>query len=146
MTHLLKGGCHCGNVELTFATDRAPETLSIRACQCSFCTRHGARTATDREGRLEISVRSPAELNRYQFGLKTAEFFVCKRCGVYLAAVLTTPEGNCYATVNINALNARRRFTQQPVAVDYEGENAERRIARRKENWTPAVVRIGLPG
>ena len=120
MTHVLKGGCHCGNVELTFATDR--------------------------KGRLEISVRSPAELNRYQFGLKTAEFFVCERCGVYLAAVLTTPEGTCYATVNINALEAGRRFTQKPLAVDYEGENAERRIARRKENWTPAVVHIGVPG
>jgi hypothetical protein len=145
MTHLLKGGCHCGNVELTFATDQAPEAFSIRACQCSFCTRHGARTATDRKGRLEIWVRSPAELNRYQFALKTAEFFVCKRCGVYLAAVLTTPEGTCYATVNINALDARQRFTQQPLAVDYEGENAERRITRRKQSWTPTVVHLGVP-
>jgi hypothetical protein len=145
MTHLLKGGCHCGNVELTFATDQAPETLSIRACQCSFCTRHGARTATDRKGRLEIWVHSPGELNRYQFALKTAEFLVCKRCGVYLAAVLTTLEGACYATVNINALEQSRRFTQRPIAADYEGENAERRIARRKENWTPAVLHIGAP-
>jgi hypothetical protein len=144
MTHLLKGGCHCGNVELTFATDHAPEELSTRACQCSFCTRHGARTATDRKGRVEIRVRSRAELNRYQFGLRTSEFFVCNRCGVYLAAVLTTPEGACYATVNINALDEGRRFIQQSVAVDYEGENAERRIARRKENWTPAVLYFGV--
>jgi hypothetical protein len=70
---------------------------------------------------------------------------VCNRCGVYLAAILTTPEGTCYATVNINALDERRRFTQQPVAVDYEGENAERRIARRKENWTPAAISFGVP-
>ena len=145
MSHLFKGGCHCGNVELTFATDQPPEELPIRACQCSFCTRHGARTATDRKGRLEIRVGFPSELNRYQFGLRTSEFLVCKRCGVYLAAVLTTPEGNCYATVNVNSLEAYRRFTQPPLAVDYEGENAERRIARRKENWTPAVVDFGVP-
>ena len=146
MTHLLNGGCHCGNVKLTFATDQAPEAMPIRACQCSFCTRHGARTATDRKGQLEIWVRSPAELTRYQFGLKTSEFFVCKRCGVYLAAVLTTGEGDCYATVNVNALEERRRFTQPPLPVDYEGEDAQRRIARRKQNWTPAVVHLGIPG
>src|SRR5215510_683511 len=144
MTHFLKGGCHCGNVELTFATDQPPEALAIRACQCSFCTRHGARTVTDRQGRLEIRVGSPSELSRYQFGLRTSEFLLCKRCGVYLAAVLTTPEGNCYATLNINALDAGRRFTQAPVAVDYEGEDADRRIARRKQNWTPAVIHIGI--
>ena len=145
MSQFFKGGCHCGNVELTFATDQSPDSLAVRACQCSFCTRHGARTATDRKGRLEIKVRDASELNRYQFGLRTSEFLVCKRCGVYLAAMLTTPEGKCYATVNVNALEDRSRFTKAPVPVDYEGENAERRIARRKENWTPALIHFFIP-
>jgi len=141
MGQLFKGGCHCGNVQVTFASELSPEEITVRACTCSFCTRHGARTVTDRNGQVQIRVRAPAELGRYQFALKTAEFFVCKTCGVYLAAVLTT-EGRSYATVNINALDARQRFTQLPVEVNYEGEAAEQRIARRKENWTPAVIQI----
>lgn len=142
MRHLFKGGCHCGNVQISFASEQSPEEITVRACTCSFCTRHGARTVTDRNGQVHILVRAPAELSRYQFALKTAEFLVCKTCGVYLAAVLTTEEGRSYATVNINALDARQRFTQLPVEVNYEGEAAERRIARRKENWTPAVIQI----
>jgi len=81
-------------------------------------------------------------LSRYQFGLKTAEFFICKHCGVYLAAVLTTEEGTSNATVNVNALDAGQRFTQLPMDVNDEGEDARKRIARRKENWTPAVIQI----
>ncbi len=142
MGHLFKGGCHCGNVQVTFATQQSPEEITVRACTCSFCTRHGARTATDRKGQVHILVRAPAELSRYQFGLKTAEFFICKHCGVYLAAVLTTEEGTSYATVNVNALDAGQRFTQLPMDVNYEGEDARKRIARRKENWTPAVIQI----
>ncbi len=142
MGHLFKGGCHCGNVQVTFATQQSPEEITVRACTSSFCTRHGARTATDRKGQVHILVRAPAELSRYQFGLKTAEFFICKHCGVYLAAVLTTEEGTSNATVNVNALDAGQRFTQLPMDVNYEGEDARKRIARRKENWTPAVIQI----
>ena len=142
MSQLFKGGCHCGNVQVTFTTQLTPDGITVRACACSFCTRHGARTATDHKGQVHILVRAPSELSRYQFGLKTAEFFVCKTCGVYLAAVLTTEEGRSYATVNINALDARQRFTQLPVEVNYEGEDVGKRIARRKENWTPAVIQI----
>jgi hypothetical protein len=143
MGNQFNGGCHCGNVQVTFTTEQTPEEMTVRACACSFCTRHGARTATDREGQIQILVRAPAELSRYQFALKTAEFLVCKHCGVYLAAVLTTEEGTCYATVNVNALDARQRFSQPPIEVNYEGEDVGKRIARRKENWTPTVIRIG---
>jgi hypothetical protein len=134
-----QGRCHCGNLELEFETARAPEALELRACSCSFCTRHGAIAATDPDGRLEIRVRDPAGLSRYVFGLRTAEFLVCRSCGTYVAAVCSTG-GATYATLNVNVLDDRVAFTQRPRPVEYDGETAEARLARRKRVWTPATV------
>ena len=40
-----------------------------------------------------------SQVQRYRFGLKTADFLVCRTCGTYIAAVLTTSRGD-FATVN----------------------------------------------
>ena len=135
----LTGRCHCGNIELALETSVLPEDLSLRADTCSFCRRHGARTTSDPSGRAVITVHRPEQLLRYRFGLGTADFLVCGRCGVYMAAVMT--EGTrCYATVNVNAFDAVHRFTQPATPVTYEGESAPERSARRRARWTPAVV------
>jgi hypothetical protein len=64
---------------------------------------------------------------------------VCRQCGVYLAAVLTT--GDCsYATININTFDFKKDFTQEPIVVTYDGETGAERIARRKTNWTPVLA------
>ncbi|TGU17020.1 aldehyde-activating protein, partial [Mesorhizobium sp. M4B.F.Ca.ET.150.01.1.1] len=64
------GGCHCGNIRLSFSTALDPAAMEIRACQCSFCTRHGSRAAADPGGRLAISVEDKARLQVYRFGLR----------------------------------------------------------------------------
>jgi hypothetical protein len=133
------GGCHCGNVEMMFETRRAPEELAVRACACSFCRRHAARTVTDPEGRARIVVRDPAKLSRYRFGLRTADFLVCRECGVYTAA-LYAEGGAAYVTLNINAFDASDAFTEEPVVVDYDGEGEAERRARRKAKWTPVEL------
>ena len=135
---LASGRCHCGNLELTLASPRPPERLPVRACACSFCRGHGARTTSDPDGRVSITVHAPELLSRYRFGMRTAEFLICARCGAYLAAVLTVG-GSLYATVNINALDCAARFTQPPLTVTYEAETAAERVARRVANWTPVV-------
>ena len=63
---------------------------------------------------------------------------MCKRCGVYLAAVLTAGKRS-YATLNINTFDTSRGFTQEPVTVTYDGETEEERKARREANWTPVL-------
>jgi hypothetical protein len=64
---------------------------------------------------------------------------VCRQCGIYLAAVLTT--GDCsYATVNINIFDFKKDFAQEPIVVTYDGETGAERIARRKTNWTPVLA------
>ncbi len=133
------GQCHCGNVELTLETKLRADQLRIRACSCSFCRRHAARTTSDPNGRVKITVQDSRQLIRYRFGLKTADFLVCGRCGVYLGAVMKAGE-KAYATVNIRTFDDFENFTQGPVAVSYEGETEAERRARRKTNWTPVAA------
>jgi hypothetical protein len=135
-----EGGCHCGNLEVTFEASRAPAALQLRACGCTFCRRHGQVSVTDPAGSLEIRLRDPAEVSRYVFGLRTSEFLVCRRCGVFVAAVCAI-DGETYATLNVNTLAARAVFTQAPTPVSFEGETAPERLARRRRAWTPARVR-----
>ncbi len=135
------GHCHCGNLEMTFRTDKAVEALSVRSCQCGFCRRHGARTVTDPDGALTIRVRDAHRLERYRFGLETADFLLCRTCGVYLAAVCET-EGLSYATLNANCLSEPAAGFAVPQPVSYDRESEGDRIRRRKANWTPLVAFI----
>jgi hypothetical protein len=85
-----RGSCHCGALRLSYRSAVPPADTELRACQCSFCRRHGSRALSDPAGRVEIEAEAGA-LNRYRFGLGTADYFLCARCGVYVAAVM--PEG-----------------------------------------------------
>jgi len=76
-------------------------------------------------------------VQRYRFGLRTADYLICQRCGVYVAAMLMTARGR-FATLNINALEARVDVPA-PRSVSYEGESAEQRQHRREQSWTPVI-------
>ena len=131
----LEGTCHCGNIAILLETDQDPRDLPLRACACSFCRRHGARTTSDPGGRARVGIQDRALASRYVFGLRTAEMVVCARCGTYCAAVLR--EGNrAWAALNVN-LFLDPAFDRSAQGVSYEGETAEQRIARRKRLWTP---------
>jgi hypothetical protein len=131
------GRCHCGNLEVSFATSRAPE-LVVRSCACSFCRRHGARCVSDPTGSVRILVHDPSLLIRYRFGLRTAEFLVCGRCGSYLGAVMT--DGAPVATINANNLDPPLPFQGDGVPMDYGSEREPERRARRAAGWTPVVA------
>lgn len=138
----LNGQCHCGALVVTFTPSIPIAQLAIRACQCGFCTRHGANTTTDPRGRLVIDVRDPTRLARYRFGLATADYLVCRECGVYIAAVMTAGAASL-ATLNINVLAAadRARFSSEVAPASYDGEDRAARIARRLARWTPTEIR-----
>ena len=40
---ILRGACHCGQVEVAFETAMSVADLPLRACGCSFCRRHGTQ-------------------------------------------------------------------------------------------------------
>lgn len=127
------GQCHCGNLRFELTTQLAVDDLSIRACQCSFCRSHGAKSTSDATGSVQFLVQNWEILNCYQFGAKTADFLVCKVCGVYLAAVITV-DNQQWATVNLNTTSLHDR---PAIPVFYDSETRQERLKRRSQRWTP---------
>ena len=136
--HRFEGGCHCGNLSYVFEASAGLDVLGLRADMCSFCRAHGARNASDPNGAMRISVREPANLERYRFGLKTADFLICKTCGVYIGAMLADG-GKAWFTVNVNSFSACPPLDFPMVPHDFDAEDVPTRIARRKARWTPVV-------
>lgn len=129
------GGCHCGGLKATFETTQPPATVQRRACQCSFRRSHGALTASDPDGALRFDAEAGA-LIRYRFGLKTADFLICARCGVYVGAVYGEGD-DLWGVVNLNALHDCNSFTAPILDISYDNETASTRGERRKRRWTP---------
>jgi hypothetical protein len=136
-THTLSGHCHCNQITLELATACAPNDLPLRACQCSFCRRHGARTTSDPAGTARIVLRNSEAVSYYRFGPQTAEFLVCATCGVYAGAILRDGD-RIYAVINANTLDVPLRQEAKPV--DYDGETPDERRERRRTVWTPATI------
>ena len=140
MTHT--GSCHCGNLSLEFETALAPAALVLRACQCTFCRRHGALSTSDPQGSVRVRVADAGQLQRYRFGLGITDFLICRRCGMYLLAVMDL-DGAPYAVLNANALVCRDQMTSAVQPMDYDGEDETARLARRKTRWTPVTALVG---
>jgi hypothetical protein len=135
------GGCHCGNIRVHLRLSKPPQEAPLRACACSFCRAHRTRTVADPFGLFELSADDASLVERYRFGSRTADYVLCRRCGVYVAAVCETSAGT-RAVVNTNCLADRAAFSQVPAVSDYEGETVEERLARRAVKWMPAVVKL----
>jgi hypothetical protein len=101
----LQGGCHCGRLRVAFSTGVDPAGMQPRACDCSFCQKHGAAYVSDPAGQLSISVAEPDDMRRYRQGSNTAEFLFCGHCGV-LVAVVFERDGRTYGAVNARCLDA----------------------------------------
>ena len=78
-----------------------------------------------------------SKLIRYRFGSRSADFFVCRDCGVYMAAVIDSARGR-FATLNVNVLSPPVDIPAA-TAISYEGESAEQKLARREQKWTPVI-------
>lgn len=135
---MFHSSCHCGNLKAELETQLRPDELTLRSCQCSFCTRHRSRTVTDKNGRVRIRVSDPELLSRYQWNLRTAEFLVCKRCGNYLGCAMRTEIG-WVASLNANLFAESAQLTQTPLEVNYDGETPDARRRRRADSWTPTI-------
>src|SRR5580700_8890146 len=100
------GGCHCGNIHVRLRLSETPERTPVRTCTCSFCRSHNPRMISDPAGLLELSADDWSLVELYRFGTRTADFVICRRCGVFIAAVSdlsTQPQ----AVVNMNCLDDR---------------------------------------
>ena len=130
------GSCHCGAIGFDYATDIAPSEWSVRACQCSFCRAHAALSASDPQGHARFFATEPELLERYTFALRTADFLLCRRCGVYVGAVIHR-DVEAFSIVNTRALKESPRNLPGPAAMVYDTEDAAARRERRYDRWTP---------
>lgn len=132
------GRCHCGAIGFEFHTDKPPSAWAVRACQCGFCRAHAAACTSDPSGHVVLAFTDESALQRYRFGMRTADFLLCRNCGVYLGAVLETAAGR-FATLNTHAMASVRDSVPTAEPVEYGGESAESRRLRRQRTWTPVI-------
>jgi hypothetical protein len=133
-----QGACHCGAIKASLATARPAKELQVRACQCGFCTRHGAMTVSDPSGQVTFEIVRAA-LERYQFETRTGTSLICSRCGMY-AGVLLDDGGRVWSAINVRGLAVPEFKDRMAESVVYEGETPQARIARRKQKWTPTEI------
>ena len=135
---LIAGQCHCGNLSFTLDWTPEPTEIPARACDCTFCTKHGGVWTSCPSGSLKVRVRDAARVSKYSFGTRTAEFHVCADCGV--APVVTSRiDGRLYAVVNVNAFEGIDRSLFKRASATFDGESEQTRLARRKANWISDV-------
>ena len=133
-----EGSCHCGAIGFTYRTSIKPEQWSIRACQCSFCRAHDALSTSDPAGQIAFAAARPELLQKYRFGLKTADFLLCRECGVYIGAVIASA-GATFGIVNVHALQEAPANLAAPAPISYDDEDVDGRVSRREDRWTPVT-------
>jgi hypothetical protein len=135
---LINGRCHCGNISFKLVWEPEPKEIPARACDCSFCTKHGGVWTSCNTGSLRVTMVDPSLVSRYSFGTKTAQFHICSRCGI--APVVTSLiEGQTYAVVSVNAFEGIDHSLLTRASASFEAEDATARLSRRKRNWIAKV-------
>ena len=130
------GQCHCGALRIEYQTAVAPASWTVRACQCSFCRAHAALSTSDPAGSLAFQAVQSSALQRYRFGIQTADFLICRICGVYVGAICDAAAGRV-GIVNVRALRPLPEGLPTPVSMQYDGEAPAERLSRRTGRWTP---------
>jgi hypothetical protein len=139
----IHGRCHCGNIAYILHWEPDPERIPARACDCSFCTRHGAVWTSNPQGRLHIEVRDAAHVSAYAFGTRTADFLVCAHCGVVPVAV-SRIDGQLYAVANVNTFENVDPALLQHTAAHFGEEDPRVRLDRRQTHWIGEVECTGM--
>jgi len=138
----LSGGCYCGNITFDAAFTRAAGSIEPRACDCGFCSKHAAAWVSDPDGVLRLHARDAALVSRYRQGTETADFLVCRDCGV-LVAVYCEDSGRYYAAINRKAIDGSPQFSEEtPVSPRRLDKDA--RVRRWEDIWF-RDVRINQP-
>jgi len=135
----IEGRCHCGNIHYELAWPASEFPLTVRECSCTFCQKHGALYTSHPQSQLFINVDNNEQLTRYRFGHETADFVLCGRCGSLMFAICPL-DGNDYAVINAN--NFENLTSQEMIhsVTNFDEEDIDGRLRRRKKNWTPSVT------
>ncbi len=135
----IEGKCHCGNITYVLRCPCEGTKIPVRACSCTFCTKHGVVYTSHCDAELAAVVHDEALVSQYRFGTETAEFYLCSRCGV-VPFVTSMIEDNLYAVVNVNSFEGIDPSSFSRAVTNFDGETTESRLDRRKRNWIPSVT------
>jgi hypothetical protein len=135
---LINGRCHCGNISFKLTWEPEPREIPARACDCSFCTKHGGVWTSCNTGSLNVTVGDPSLVSKYSFGTKTAQFHICSKCGI-VPIVTSLIEGHTYAVVSVNAFEGVAPSLLKRAAASFEAEDEKARLSRRQKNWIANV-------
>lgn len=131
---IYRGACHCGAVHAEYETD---QPVRLRQDGCGFCSSRGVKSASDPEGRLQLTASK--RLTRYRFGHKTADFLICPACGTYVATHMESARG-AIGVINVVGLNIAELKNLPATLTLLEGETTEERLQRRISRWTPMTL------
>jgi hypothetical protein len=134
----IRGACRCNNIEVTW--HNRDYSLVPRACQCDYCRERRAAYVSKSGTRIEVRIRRPQYHREIRHGSNSAVFHECGYCN---QVMLVTAEfdGVVYGALNARQLNPRFAFPE-PVEADYDGQSAERKQNRWRENWCCPVTFI----
>lgn len=135
---LIRGKCHCGNVAFALTWDPDPTEIPARACDCSFCTKHGGLWTSNPNGALRVAIEDLSRVSKYRFGTGTADFHVCSTCGVVPVAT-STIGGRVYAVVSVNVFQDVPASLVRRAPASFGTETEVTRLARRQRNWIGKV-------
>ena len=135
---LVSGKCHCGNITFTLDWPDGQPEVPARACSCSFCIKHGGVWTSNPVAKLAVVLQDAALVSKYAFATETATFHVCARCG---AVPLVTSEvaSRLYAVVNVNTFEGLDPSRLRRATTNFDGEDMQSRLARRRDNWIAQV-------
>jgi len=136
---LIRGKCHCGNIAFSLTWEPDPAEIQARACDCTFCQKHGGVWTSNPRGALEVTIEDPSRVSKYAFGTETAEFHICARCGI-VPVVTSTVDGRLYAVVSVNAFENVDPGLLKRAPASFGTEETGSRLARRKRNWIADVT------
>jgi hypothetical protein len=134
-----EGQCHCGAIRVRLELTKSARDIDVRACQCGFCTRHGAMTVSDPKGRAAFDIAAD-QLATYEFATRGGTVVLCRTCGIYAGMILEV-DGNTWSIANVRGLAIPEFKGANPRPVVYDEETREQRIARRRPMWTPTEIR-----
>lgn len=134
----IEGACHCRNIRFVLRWPTAATEIPVRVCSCSFCRKHGGAWTSHPDSGLQVRIDDPSSVSKYNFGTKTADFFVCSRCGV-VPVVISEIDAKSHAVVNVNAFEDIGSLSMSSSATNFDGEGVGDRLDRRQRNWISEV-------
>lgn len=134
----LHARCHCGNISFHLDWPGEPAQIQARACTCSFCRKHGGVWTSHPQAVLSVLVADPDEVHLYEFETRTAQFHVCRRCGVVPLASCRI-DGRLHSVVNVNTFEDLPPGLLAVAPAELGGEPVDARLERRRRHWIGEV-------